>query len=253
VGLAGERREATMIEKVRSRVSEGMSVKSADGVRVGKVVSCQPGGFVVEKGFLSPKDFLVPYERISGFGDGEILLSATRADLLKGAAPSAGEAAREEGRATKESLEAFGTAGEIRVPLVEEEIVTNKRVEKVGEVHVRKEIITEEKQITVPVTREVLRVERVSVNQEVRADDRPFEELSYDIPIREEHITIEKHPVVHEELRVGKEIQRGEETASATVRRERCEVETLGSVRRAEAPGATAEAAAMRAAGSGRR
>jgi len=122
------------------------------------------------------------------------------------------------------------------VPLVEEEIVTSKHVEKVGEVHVRKEIVTEEKQVTVPVIREVLRVERVPVSHEVRAGDRTFEKESYDIPIREEHVTIEKRAVVREEVRIAKDIQQAEETASTTVRRERAEVETMGTVRRVEGP-----------------
>jgi len=272
-----------MGERTRSRVSEGMTVKSVDGERLGKVVACQPAGFVVEKGFLFPKDTLVPYERITGIADGEIVLSITREELrdpaaaraapttartgaasvveeVKGAARSAKEAltgAPAEARAQRESaangnetLATFGTAGEIRVPLVEEEIVTSKRVDKVGEVHVRKQIITEEKQITVPVMREVIRVERVAVSHEAHADDRPFEETSYDIPIREEHVTVEKHSVVREEIRVGKEIQRAEETASATVRRERAEVETIGPVRRAEG---SAEPPALRPTGTGGR
>jgi uncharacterized protein (TIGR02271 family) len=239
-----------MIERMRSRVSEGMSVRSADGEKLGKVVACQPSGFVVEKGFLFPKDLLVPYERVSGIANGEIVLTLARAELgaevpAKGAVTRAKEAiaeavSPEEGnghaRRKGETLGTFGTAGEICVQLTEEEIVAGKRVEKVGEVHVKKEIITEEKQITVPVTREVIRVERVAVSHEAHAEDHPFEEVSYEIPIREEHVTIEKHSVVHEELRIGKEIQRGEETASATVRRERAEVETLGPVRRAEGP-----------------
>ena len=41
---------------------------------------------------------------------------------------------------------------------------------------------------------------------------------------------------MREELRVGKEVQQGEETARATLRREHAEIETKGSVRRAEAP-----------------
>ena len=101
-------------------------------------------------------------------------------------------------------------------------------MEKVGEVHVRKEIVTEERQITVPVTREVLRVERVSVSHEVGDGTKLFEKESYDIPIREEHVTVEKRAVVREELHVGKEIQQAEEVASATVRRERADIETWG-------------------------
>src|SRR5262249_40583728 len=155
-------------ERMRGRVSEGMAVRSIDGEKLGKVVACQPTGFMVEKGFLFPKDVLVPYERISGITNGEILLSLSRAELgepgtvktaattghtvagtlaeeAKGAVQRAkeaigvtgGEALRAEeeaGHAKKkgETLAGFGTAGEIRVPLVEEEIVTKKQVDKVG-------------------------------------------------------------------------------------------------------------------------
>jgi uncharacterized protein (TIGR02271 family) len=249
------------------RISEGMQVKSADGERLGKVVACQASGFVVEKGFLFPKDALVPYERVANVNNGEVVLTLSRADLAEpgvtrsaattsradlaepGAARTAGIAAR---GATLggvgERLEQFGKAGEITVPLVEEEIVTSKHVEKVGKVHIRKDVVTEEKQITVPVMREVIRVDRVAVTHDVRPGDTPFEREEYDIPISEEHVTIEKRPVVHEEVRIGKEIQQGEETASATVRRERAEVETLGSVRRAV--GAAGEM--KRASGAGR-
>jgi len=261
-----------------------MQAKTSDGERLGKVVSCQPNGFVVEKGFLFPRDLLVPYERVSAVGDGELVLSIARADLadVGNARPAAtgpartteselAEKARATARATERAaataagetraalageehaktagLDQFGKAGEICVPLVEEEIITKKHVEQVGEVHVRKEVITEERQITVPVTREVLRVERVSVGHEVGNGDRPFEKESYDIPIREEHVTVEKHPVVREEVHVGKEVQQDEEVTSATVRRERAEIETKGAVRRSV--GVSPQPGAMHAAGKG--
>jgi uncharacterized protein (TIGR02271 family) len=264
-GRANENeREAAMVERFRSRVSEGMQVKAADGEKLGRVVATRPSGFVVEKGFLFPKDTLVPYERITGVSDGEIVISLVRADLdepgtaravaattatgaskaveeVKGVARKIEEAITGHAGDAKAALageaHAFGKAEEIRVALVEEEMVTHKHVEKIGEVHVHKEVVTEEKQITVPVTREVIRIERVPVSHEVRAEDNAFERVSYDIPVREEHVTVEKHAVVREELRVGKEILQGEETACATLRRERADVETTGSVRRAEGRG----------------
>jgi uncharacterized protein (TIGR02271 family) len=272
-----------MVERFKGRVSEGMQVKTADGEKLGKVVACQPNGFVVEKGFLFPKDLTVPYDRISGVANGEIVLTMARADLgeqggvraaaaagatragasglvdeMKGAGRSLKEAVTGtagEARATLEGkegawtggLDQFGKAGEITVPLVEEEIIATKHVEKVGEVHIRKEIVAEGRQITVPVTREVLRVERVSVSHEVAEGGKLFEKESYDIPIREEHVTVEKHPVVREEVRIGKEVQQGEEIANATLRRERAEIETLGAVRRAAGTTPSAESALMSA------
>src|SRR3954465_11916434 len=70
-----------MVERFRGRVSEGMQVKSSDGEKLGKVVACQATGFVVEKGFLFPKDLVVPYDRISNVNNGEIIISIARADL----------------------------------------------------------------------------------------------------------------------------------------------------------------------------
>src|ERR1700733_4994377 len=174
-----EREEAAMIERFRGRVSEGMQVRSADGEKLGKIVACQATGFLVEKGFLFPKDTLVPYDRITNIGNGEVSISLARAELgepdaartaastaragassltedVKGAARSVKEAITggagaavaatgDGGSMRRGGLDEFGKAGELCVPLVEEEILTSKRVEKVGEVHVRKEVITEEK------------------------------------------------------------------------------------------------------------
>jgi uncharacterized protein (TIGR02271 family) len=236
-----------------------MLVRSADGEKLGKVVACQPGSFVVEKGFLFPKDTSVPYDRIADIRNGEIHISLTRAEIGEGparttagavtpmpgvtptATPSAtanpnGERARERAREEERAgaLDQFGKRGEIHVSLAEEEVIATKHVEKVGEVHVRKEVITEEKQITVPVTREVLRVERVAVSHEVRPGDKVFVKESYDIPISEEHVSVEKRPVVREEITIGKEVLEAEEIASASVRRERAEIQTEGAVRREE-------------------
>ncbi|XXU43824.1 DUF2382 domain-containing protein [Sorangium sp. So ce1014] len=44
------------------------------------------------------------------------------------------------------------------MPLAEEEIVVGKTVQEVGRVQITKEVITEEKQVTVPVSREVVHV-----------------------------------------------------------------------------------------------
>lgn len=261
-----------MVERWRGRISTGMQVRGSDGEKLGKVVECQGGGFVVEKGFLFPKDIVVPYDRVSEVRGNEISISLARADLGDGAssaiekpmdevtrlARSAKESVKEIVKETvkdaptgapRAALDQFGQAGEIRMELVEEELVAKKQVEKVGEVRVRKEVITEERQITVPVMREVVRVERVPVSHEVRAGTAVFEKEAYDFPISEERVIVEKRPMVREEIRVEKEIQQGEETAGATVRREHAEVETMGRVRRTEVP--VNDTTALRPTGTG--
>ena len=101
-----------MVERYKSRVSEGMQVRSCDGEKIGKVVGCQPTGFVVEKGFLFPKDLLIPYERITNLGNGEISISMARADLAE---PSATRTAAATARAGASSLTEEAKAAAIRV------------------------------------------------------------------------------------------------------------------------------------------
>src|SRR4051812_10846789 len=105
-----------MLERLRGRVAEGMQVRSADGERLGKVVSCQTEGFLVEKGFLFPKDLFIPYDRITSVGNGEILISLARASLdepgparapattAHAGASNLGEEVKGAARAVKEAL-----------------------------------------------------------------------------------------------------------------------------------------------------
>ncbi len=51
------------------QVRVGMTVRSKDGARVGKVIRCLDDAFVVEKGFFFRKDYVVPYDQASVEGD----------------------------------------------------------------------------------------------------------------------------------------------------------------------------------------
>jgi uncharacterized protein (TIGR02271 family) len=123
------------------------------------------------------------------------------------------------------------TEGRDRVQLREEELRANKQTVEAGEVTVRKDVVTEQKTVTVPVTREEVVVERHPVNRQP-ADSADFgkgrEEVR--VPVREEQVTVEKQPVVTEELTVSKRPVTETEHVSDTVRKEVARTEETGDV-----------------------
>lgn len=139
------------------------------------------------------------------------------------------------------------------MPVREEQLVPRKHTVEVGQVYIRKIVVTEEKTITVPVSREEIVIERrpisgttsgvsdfqdggdtEAVDTAGQALDGRIVELAEGemirIPLRQEQVVIEKRPVVAEELIVGK--KRVEETQhfTGTVRREEPRLERRGNV-----------------------
>ena len=123
------------------------------------------------------------------------------------------------------------TAGEDTVRLREEELQARKEPVQTGEARIGKEVVTEEKTMEVPVTREEVVVERRPVER--KPSDRPIGEgegETVEVPVREERVEVEKEPVVYEEVEVGKRPVRETEQVSGTVRREEARVEREGDV-----------------------
>jgi uncharacterized protein (TIGR02271 family) len=111
----------------------------------------------------------------------------------------------------------------------EEELQARKHPVETGEVRVRKDVVTEHKTLDVPVTREEVVVERRPASGTASASDiRPGQEIR--IPVKEEKVSVEKHPVVTEEVRVAKQQVTETEKVSGTVRKEKVEVEKEGDV-----------------------
>jgi hypothetical protein len=50
----------------RDRVREGMTVRGADGRKLGQVLACEEERFVFEHGFFFPTDYVARYEDVSG-------------------------------------------------------------------------------------------------------------------------------------------------------------------------------------------
>lgn len=123
------------------------------------------------------------------------------------------------------------------IPLREEVLTPQKQSVQVGVVIVRKEVITEEKTITVTVQREEIVVERLPLPAPGTPGSEPVGTLvelapgqTIRIPIREEQIFIEKRPIVTEELIVSKHIVQETQRFTGTVRREVPRLERQGDV-----------------------
>src|SRR5947209_1760334 len=149
------------------------------------------------------------------------------------------------------------------IQLREEVLQPRKHAVEIGEVFIRKVVVTEQRTITVPVMREELVIERrsIPIDSVDTADttgttdtagtsdqlssnpdlpdnqDQPIGKLVeigegevIRIPIRTEQVTIEKRPVVIEELVVGKRHIQETKRFSGTVQREVPHIEREGNV-----------------------
>lgn len=119
--------------------------------------------------------------------------------------------------------------GDRRIQLRGEILRTYKDRVQRGEVRLRKDVITETKNVEVPVTREELVIERTPVSgQSATGEIGKDEELR--VPLSEERVRTEKQPVVTDEVRVGKRAVQRTENVSDDVRHEELRVDKEGDV-----------------------
>lgn len=234
----------------RSHVREGMTVRSLDGEKLGKVFAVQDGEFLIEKGLFFPKDYVCRYSEISDVRDGEIILLHGRESLRSftlgtdrgvladagsmtgvglGAMAStdmstglglgndtAGLAANASARGVERPMVGKDT---VTVPVHKEELDVIKHERQAGEVRVHKDVVQEERELTVPVRRERVRVERRDVK------DRPamhasFQEETVVVPLRAEEVEVQKRAVVDEEVIIRKDTIEEDRRVTETVRHE---------------------------------
>ena len=118
-----------------------------------------------------------------------------------------------------------------RVRLHEEQLNVQKQAVQAGEVTLHKEVITETKSIDVPVTREEVVIERhaVAPGQAGTVGDIADGE-TIRVPVMEEQVTVQKTPVVTEEISLGKREVTETQHVSDTVRREEAHIENPQNV-----------------------
>jgi uncharacterized protein (TIGR02271 family) len=205
-----------------------MTVHSADGEKLGKVVRVLDDRFEIEKGFLFTKDYVAGFHEIATIGGEDIRLNVTSHHIREGLVADSGygeEAGRSEGEMAAGRSE---YREEVRVPLTEERLDVQKTAERAGEVRIRKDVVTEQKSVTVPVRKEEVRVERMPVPERAggaMAGEDAFRNEEIVVPVVEERVEVRKTPVVREEVRVTKDVSEEQRRVNETVRREEAEVE----------------------------
>src|SRR5215204_5199244 len=112
-----------------------------------------------------------------------------------------------------------------RVPVYEEEITPVKRAVDRGAVRIEKELVTEERTVTVPVTEERVRVTRVDSNDPGAVGADAFEEGVIEVPVRGQEVGVETTARKAGEVIVEKEAETRTERVGGTVRREEVRVD----------------------------
>jgi stress response protein YsnF len=157
-------------------------------------------------------------------------------------------------RRAETSHNPYGQMGEdYTIPIREEVLLAHKQSVQIGEVIIRKEVITEEKTITVPISREELVIEHLPVpaqpsdqlgrdrsSDPLRSPQPPVEGQKLEealkkgetlrIVLREEQIRVEKYPVVKEEVFISKRQRKETKHVSDTLKREEIHIERVGNV-----------------------
>lgn len=122
------------------------------------------------------------------------------------------------------------TGAEKTIQAKEERLNVQKTADT-GEVRVRKDVTTEHKTVDVPVTREEVVIEHHPASGQ-RAASGDFTSGSQEIriPVKEEHVHVEKEAVVTDEVSIGKRKVQGTEHVDETLRKEQIKIEKQGDV-----------------------
>jgi uncharacterized protein (TIGR02271 family) len=237
---------------------QGRTVVGSDGEEIGKVKeiyedqhSGKPEWATVSAGLFGTKSHFVPLAGASP--DGESVRVSVTKDQVKDAPGVAadGELSEQEeqrlfghygvpytteGSTTAQGVpqgaggtSAGGTgAGDDAMTRSEEELHVGTAQRERGRVRLRKYVVTEQVQKTVPVSREEVRLEREPITDE-NVDEAmagaDITEGEHEVVLHEEEPVVEKRAVPKERVRLSKDTVTDEHEVSEEVRKERIEAE----------------------------
>jgi uncharacterized protein (TIGR02271 family) len=115
------------------------------------------------------------------------------------------------------------------IPVVEEQLVIDKRVVEKGRVRISKKVRETDETVNIPLIQENVSVERVPINQYVAEPPPPvrYEGNVMIIPVLREVVVVEKRLVLIEELRVTKQQTQTQETQKIRLRKEEVNVKRV--------------------------
>ena len=113
----------------------------------------------------------------------------------------------------------------------EERLVAGTRTEEAGRARLRKYVVTEQEQVSVPVSREEVRLEREPItdaNRGAALDGPDISEEEHEVTLRAERPVVDTEAVPVERVRLGKETVTDEERVQGEVRKEQIEFDDAG-------------------------
>jgi len=116
----------------------------------------------------------------------------------------------------------------------EEQLKVGTKTEEKGRARLRKHVVTEQQTVSVPVTREEVRVEREPItdaNRRAATSGPAISEEEHEVVLREERPVVEKETVPVERVKLGKETVTDQEQVSKKVRKERIDTDGVDSER----------------------
>jgi uncharacterized protein (TIGR02271 family) len=236
---------------------QGRTLKDRNGDKIGKIDSLyvdeqtdQPEWALVNTGLFGSKSSFVP---IAGAApEGEDVVVQVEAQQVKDAPKMDpdGELSEEQEAelfrhygidyteagsvtATDEATGAVGhdTSGpttDDAMTRSEEELRVGTAERESGRARLRKYVVTEQVETTVPVSREEVRIEREPItdaNVDQATEGPEISEEEHEVVLHEEEPVVEKRTVPKERVRLDKETVTGEETVSDEVRKEQIEAD----------------------------
>jgi len=116
----------------------------------------------------------------------------------------------------------------------EEQLNVGTESQEAGRARLRKHVVTEHQQVTVPVSHEEVRIEREPITEANRGDavDGPaISEEEHEVVLREERPVVNTEAVPVERVKLGTETVTEKQTVGGEVRKEQIEVDEPGTTR----------------------
>jgi uncharacterized protein (TIGR02271 family) len=236
---------------------QGLTLRDRNGEKIGKIAGLfvdqetdRPEWALVNTGLFGTKSAFVPLAGASANGDDvlatvdaeqvkdaphidqdEELSEAQEAELFRhygidytaeGSVTATGNGHDTTGHDTS------GPTTDEAMTRSEEELRVGTAERERGRARLRKYVVTEEVQQTVPVRREEVRVEREPItdaNADQALDGPAISEEEHEVVLHEEEAVVEKRAVPKERVRLGKETVVDEQTVTEEVRKEQIEAD----------------------------
>jgi uncharacterized protein (TIGR02271 family) len=134
----------------------------------------------------------------------------------------------EGGASGRNERETSGATTDEAMTRSEEELNVGTAERETGRVRLKKYVVTEDVQKTVPVRREEVRIEREPVTDENIDEAMSGQEISeaeHEVTLKEEEPVVEKRTVPKERVRLDTDVKSDERQVSEQVRKERVEIE----------------------------